>query len=428
MRRIHWPGNPTRRARVVLSAALLLMSGVGALGCGGSKSSSSNVVIYSSFPLQGASRAQALAMNNGAKLALREAGGRAGRFNVQFKTLDDSVAQTGAWDPAQTSANARRALQDSRAVAYLGEYNSGATALSLPLTNQGGIPQITVSSSVGLTQGGPGTTAGEPQKYYPTGKRTLIRVSVTDNEQGKLLAQLPQAEGCSNIAVIDDQELFGKGLASVVVSSAQSVGLPVVVQSSIDKQAANFRGVASRLASKRASCFVFTGCTANGATQLFKDVAQALPAAKLFGSDCVLTEDFYDPAKGGIPASVARRVEITAQVLPADQYGPKGKKVFKDFSKSYGIAKPDGYAVYGFQMMDLALTGLKQASSTTSEKATTPQVRGATLKALFGLKDFPGVLGTFSVEPSGDLTLPDFALYKITAGTAVFERKASVKK
>jgi branched-chain amino acid transport system substrate-binding protein len=420
------------RTWTAVGVALLALGALG--GCGGSgddkggaKGAAAPVVVYSSFPLQGPSRPQAEAMNNGAKLALKQAQGKAGAFKVTFKPLDDSIAQSGTWDPSQTSANARKAILDKRGAAYLGEYNSGATAISLPLTHDGGLPQITVSSSVGLTQGGPGTASGEPDKYYPSGKRTLIRVAATDNVQGKLLAQLAKSDGCANLAVIDDREVFGQGLASVVVGAARQAGLTIGVQKGMDKQAANYRSLAASLASAHTACFAFTGCTASNAVQLFKDVASALPSAKLYGSDCVLTEDFYDASKGGLPAAVAKRVEITAQVLPPDQYGPLGQKVFADYSKTYGVKDPDTYAIYGYEMMELALDGIGQASKSAGSDASIAEIRSATLKALYGLRNHTGALGTYSVTSAGDLTLGNLAEYRIKAGAPQFVRKFAVR-
>jgi branched-chain amino acid transport system substrate-binding protein len=418
-----------QRACLAAIVALLLL-GVLA-GCGGSSSDSkgakaaaTSVVVYSSFPLQGPSRPQTEAMNNGAKLALQQADGKAGSYRVSFKALDDSIAQSGTWDPSQTSANARKAASDAKGAVYLGEYNSGATAISLPLTNDAGLPQITVSSSVGLTQGGPGTAPGEPDKYYPSGKRTLVRVAATDNVQGKLLSELAKDEGCANLAVVDDREVFGQGLASVVVSAARRAGLKIATEKGIDKQAANYRSLAAALSSANTACFVFTGCTASNAVQLYKDVASALPSAKLFGSDCVLTEDFFDPSKGGLPAKVGNRVKITAQVLPPEQYGARGREVFASYTKAYGDKNPDTYAIFGYEMMELALAGLAEASKTAGSDIAS--IRSATLKALYGLRNHEGVLGTYSVTSAGDLTLGNLAVYQIRGGAPDFVRKYTV--
>src|SRR5690349_14828014 len=97
-----------------------LAFGVAACGADDSSSSSSSsgggkassVTIYSSLPLQGASRAQTQAMVNGMKLALEQVGNKAGSFKVNYQSLDDSTAQAGSWTPEAASANARKAAQD----------------------------------------------------------------------------------------------------------------------------------------------------------------------------------------------------------------------------------------------------------------------------------------------------------------------------
>ena len=77
----------------------------GAASSGGSSSSSGKTVdIYSSLPLQGASTAQTDPLVNGIKLALSQAGGKAGQFTVKYQSLDDSTAAAGKWDPSQCAA------------------------------------------------------------------------------------------------------------------------------------------------------------------------------------------------------------------------------------------------------------------------------------------------------------------------------------
>jgi branched-chain amino acid transport system substrate-binding protein len=78
----------------------------------------------------------------GEKLALKQAGRKVGRFEIRFVSLDDATAQAGTWTPDQTSANARKALDDESTIAYIGEFNSGASAISLPILNEGTVPQV----------------------------------------------------------------------------------------------------------------------------------------------------------------------------------------------------------------------------------------------------------------------------------------------
>src|SRR5438045_2772821 len=119
-------------------------------------------------------------MVNGERLALSQAGGRAGRFRVGDVSLDDADRRTGRLDPGVTAANAKIAAQDTSTIAYIGEYSSAATAVSLPLINAAGILQVSPASPyVGLTSS---HDAGqyEPQRFYPTGHRTLGRLPPRD--------------------------------------------------------------------------------------------------------------------------------------------------------------------------------------------------------------------------------------------------------
>ena len=114
-------------------------------GAGSSSSSSGSsgntVDIYSSLPLQGSSTSQTDPLVNGIKLALAQAGGKAGQWTVNYQSLDDSTAAAAKWDPGQTAANARKVATDPKAVYYIGEFNSGASEVSIPILNQGESPR-----------------------------------------------------------------------------------------------------------------------------------------------------------------------------------------------------------------------------------------------------------------------------------------------
>ena len=197
---------------------------------GGSKSSGSSgsttLTIYSSLPLQGDSRPQSESVVNGEKLALQEAGGKVGKYTIKYVSTDDATAAAGKWDPGQTSANARKAAQDKSTIVYLGEFNSGATAISLPILNEANILQISPSNTYeGLTRA-KGADKGEPDKYYPSGKRTYGRVVPADHIQGAAQATYQKDEGCTKTYILNDKEVYGKGIATQVADGAKNVGPP----------------------------------------------------------------------------------------------------------------------------------------------------------------------------------------------------------
>ena len=377
-------------------------------GGGGGGGEAKTVTVYSSLPLQGASRPQTTAMVNGIKLALEQVGNKAGDITVKYTSLDDSTAQAGSWTPEATSANARKAAQDQATALYIGEFNSGATAVSLPILNEAGVPQVSpANTAVGLTTDEPGADAGEPDKYYPTGERTYSRIVPKDTIQGAALATLMKEDGCTKIQLLNDKEVYGAGLGRNIENSAKEQSLEIISNEAIDKNAANYRSLASKAKGAGADCMVYSGITANNAVQIYKDFAAALPEAKLFGPDGVAESGFADPKEGGIPADVASRTKVTVATLSPDEYPPEGQEFFTAFEEKYSEDNPDPYAIYGYEAMRLALDAIERSG--TGEKADV-------LKALFETKDRQSVLGTYSIDENGDTTLTDYGVYTIEGG------------
>jgi branched-chain amino acid transport system substrate-binding protein len=114
---------------------------------GDSTSGGKTLTIYSSLPLQGDSRPQSEDVVRGMKLALEQKGGKVGDFTIKYVSLDDATAAAGKWEPGQVSANARKAVGDDTTIAYLGEFNSGASAISIPILNDAGILQVSPSNT-----------------------------------------------------------------------------------------------------------------------------------------------------------------------------------------------------------------------------------------------------------------------------------------
>jgi branched-chain amino acid transport system substrate-binding protein len=407
---------------VLTLVTLALAPALAACGSGSSSSGSGKVpdelTIYASLPLEGSSRHDTEILSNGEKLALKEAGNRAGRYGITFKLISDASTQTGNWDVGQVSANARQALSDPSTIGYLGEFNSGATAISLPILNRGFIPQVTQSSSTGLTVKAPGTSPGEPDKYYPTGTRNIVRMTSRDDAQGVGLIQLAKNDGVTRLAILNDKEVYGLGLSAAVARSAGEQGVDVVTEAGIDPRAANFRSLVSGLATKGVDGVVFAGCTGNNAVQLFKDLSNALPSAKLYGGDCLLDGVFY-AKRGGIPEDVQRKTVLTAQLLPPDQLTAEGRQVLDRYSAEYG-GDLSAYAVYGYESMKLLLDSIR---AVTAERAPSSmlELRRAVLAHIYGdLGTRDSALGPYTVDSNGDAAIPQLAAYRLTNGEAVF--------
>jgi branched-chain amino acid transport system substrate-binding protein len=384
-------------------------------GSGGSSSGGSKTIdIYSSLPLQGASSAQTNPLVNGIKLALSQAGNKAGPYSVNYQSLDDSTAAAGKWDPGQTAANARKVAADSKAVYYIGEFNSGASEVSIPILNQAAIPMVSPANTyVGLTTNLPGSAPGEPEKYYPTGKRNYLRIVPIDSIQAAAdLIAMKQA-GCTKVAVANDKEAYGAGLAKLLDLEKGFYGVNIVSDTGIDPTAPNFRSYASTIKGQGADCFMFAGIVSNGAVQITKDVNSALPKAKIFGPDGVCTSSYTSQKAGGVPASIDPLMECTVATLDLAVY-PGGKQFLAAYKAKYGGAEPDPYAIYGYEAMKLGLDTISKLGSQGNSKA-------AVLKALFATTSRSSVLGTYGFDKNGDTTLKSYGLYKVnSSGDPVF--------
>ncbi len=385
-------------------------------------SGGNTVDIYSSLPLQGASTAQTGPLVNGIKLALSQAGNKAGSFTVNYQSLDDSTAAAGKWDPGQTAANARKVAGDPKAVYYIGEFNSGASEVSIPILNQAGVPMVSPANTyVGLTTNLPGSAPGEPQKYYPTGKRNYLRIVPIDSIQAAAdLIAMKQA-GCTKVAVANDKEAYGQGLATLLGLEKGDYGVTITSNTGIDPTAPNFRSYASTIQGQGADCFFFAGIVSNGAVQITKDVHAALPKAKIFGGDGVCTSSYTSQKAGGVPAAIDPLMQCTVATQDLAAY-PGGKDFLAAYKAKYGSANPDPYAIYGYEDMKLGLDTIAKLGAKGNDKA-------AVLAALFATTSRSSVLGTYGFDKNGDTTLKSYGLYKVgSTGDPVFVKTITPTK
>jgi branched-chain amino acid transport system substrate-binding protein len=378
-------------------------------------SGSTNLTIYSSLPLQGDSRPQSVSVNNGEQMALDSAGGKVGNYSITFKKLDDSTAAAGKWDPGATSGDARKAAQDKSTIAYLGEFNSGASAISIPILNEAGILQVSPSNTaVGLTRS-QGADKGEPDKYYPSGKRTYGRVVPADHIQAAAQVTYQKDNGCTKVYLLNDKEVYGKGLADQVVPLAKAEGITVLGNDGIDPKAANYRALAATIKSKGADCVFFGGITDNNGVQLFKDLNATMPTAKLFGPDGVAESAFASK----LGSKVEKMTYITNPTLDPKLYPQSGQDFFKKYKAKYG-ADPEPYAIYGYEAMGVVLEAIKNAAAKGND-------RQSVIDAFYKIKNRQSVLGTYSIDENGDTTLTDYGGNRVVDGKLVFDKVIKAK-
>jgi branched-chain amino acid transport system substrate-binding protein len=384
-------------------------------GCGGGpaadKIHGKVLTIYSSGPMEGASASASQAVLTGERLALAIEGGRIGRYRVVLKALDDATAQRGGWDPGQTTIDARLATTDRTTIGYLGEFDSGASAISIPLLNRAGIAQVSpTSSAVGLTSSAPGAAPGEPQKYYPTGERTFARVVPSDSVQAAAQVRLQRSEGCAKTLVLDDGQVDGSDAAASFQLAAQSAQLPLAGALSFDPRATTYTSLAAAAAQTGADCVLISAATESHAALVTEQVAAALPHAIIFGTAGLAESAYADPARGGVPAALDPRIVITAAALSMQDHASRVRAFITAYERRYGAPEP--YAICGYEAMSLMLSALARAT----RNGTRTALRSKVVRAIFSTRDRRGALGTYSIQRDGDTTLRTYGVYGLVAG------------
>ena len=125
-----------RKGLVALLLVVLAASGCGEEGAAGG----ATVTVYVSAPLRGA---EAEAGRRLCDEAREQADQGRGEEDLRLRVVClDASEGDRAWSLAQVGANARRATEDSTAVAYVGEPDPEARRQSRPIVDAAGIAQL----------------------------------------------------------------------------------------------------------------------------------------------------------------------------------------------------------------------------------------------------------------------------------------------
>jgi branched-chain amino acid transport system substrate-binding protein len=406
----------SKRAFVVMSILVvtsMLLAACGASGAAGGKT----LKIVSSLPMTGSSLTQTQTIVNAEQLRLAQANNQAcgGKYQLSYAAWDDASAAQGQWDPAVETENGNKAAADPSVIAYLGTFNSGAAALSIPILDQAGLVMISPANTYpGLTKPGKGT-ADEPQKYYPTGVRNYARVVTADDVQGKVDANFMSNQlGVKSVYILDDQQLYGKGVADVFEATAKSLGMNVLGHEGIDTKASDYKALMTKISTSnngQPPDGIFVGMVIDSnAAQLLKDKVAIMGdnnKVKFMGPDGVQTQAMID----GAGKDVAEGMYASVGGVPLDKLGASGQQFVKDYEAKYGkLTEP--YAVYGYETMNVLLKAIEDVCAKGGDPSDRKQVRDA----VFAIKDFNGVLGTWSFDQNGDTTLSDMTVYQVKNG------------
>jgi branched-chain amino acid transport system substrate-binding protein len=294
-------------------------------------------------------------------------------------------------------------------IGVIGTFNSGCAEIIIPVLNRasnGPVAMISPANTyVGLTHGGPGTSAGEPNKYYPTNKRNYVRVVAADDFQGAADATLAKQLGFKKVFILNDKEAYGLGVATNFKNAAVKLGVQVVGFTAWDGKASSYEATALKIAKSGAQAVFLGGLICENGGKLIKDLVAGAPKVK------IMAPDGFTPARAVYQQSGGKAEGMTISVagLPVSALPPAGQAFGKAFCASKGAGcqsgVPDPYSVYAAAAAQVMLAAIK--ASDGSRAGVTDQ--------LFKVGAHT-VLGTIKFNQNGDVTSNPVTIYKVAGG------------
>jgi branched-chain amino acid transport system substrate-binding protein len=420
--------------RVWRLTALIALTGLALAACGGSSGGNAGgggggaktLIISSDLPLQGSSKDASTAMNNAMKLYLEQVGNKAGKYKVAFKSYDDSTAAKGAWDDATCAKNAQDHVANTDEVAVMGTYNSGCAKIEVPVLNQDpNGPMLMVShanTNPGLTKA---WDPGEPDKYYPTGKRNYARVVTTDDFQGTadsnyIFNDLHK----KNCYVLNDNQTYGQGVAQAFVSNAKKIGLKILGNQPWDAKQPNYTALFQSIKSKNPDCIFLAGIYDNNGGQLVKDKVKVLgdnTKVMMMGPDGFSGYTALQAQKEGEGMYLSFAGLDTESLR---KNGGGAAKFLDAYKAKYGADPSTSYALYAAAALQVILKAIENSDGT--RKGVTEAVFGG---AGITIPADQSVIGKeIIIDPkTGDTNNKDISILQMKSGVETFVKAQPVE-
>jgi branched-chain amino acid transport system substrate-binding protein len=427
---------PLTAACLLLSLCVLLAGcGTNATVQGGNDTlSATTLTVYSDLPLLGADGAAQQSIVDGEALALYDAGGRVrfrsgkgtSELHISLDSVNDADPTIGGWSPSATGRSARAASSDLTSVAYIGDFDSGATFSSLPLNNEYDVLQVTPGSPyLGFTDGGPGIPANQPRYFYPFGgPRTFARLVPSYRQEARATVAYMRALGVHRLYLLADRaDPLDAEVVPLVAARARAAGITVAGLRALDGgtvenpagiDPGRFAGVARDVAAAHADAVLYGGAANVTAPALWQELHRVVPSARLFAPSTLALPSFLSAL-----GTAAKATYVTSPYLEPDQYPPAAQRVLREFRRAYPGLAPTVYALYGYEAMRVILAAIHRAGRQAPS-------RNALRNAFFGLGEIHGVIGNYRIAPSGDTSLDRFDGYRVgPGGTLVLARALS---
>ena len=368
-------------------------------------------LIATSTVLQGQFTDHGVQISQALKMVLGERDWRAGDYTVGLQICGETTASGDASSPEKCRRNARAFARNRSVIVVHGPLFSTCVREAGPILN--GAPGGPVAQTLagptylGLTRAGPGAERGEPERYSPSGRRSLLRLAPPDDAMGAAGALFAERQGARSAFVLDDNDPYGFGVAEAFALAAERRGLRVVGRAQWDPMASDYRALARRVQATGADAVYLGGYVFSNGPRLIKDLRETL------GSDVQLIgpDGFHQlaPIIEGAGAAAEGFAPMIA-VMPTAELPEDGQEFAARFEERFG-ARPCCYSVHTAQAAHMMLDAIAESDGSRSQ----------VLENLFDARVEGGYVGDFEFDRYGDTTRNTIGVYRIEDGRLRFE-------
>jgi branched-chain amino acid transport system substrate-binding protein len=266
----------------------------------------------------------------------------------------------GADRDAQALANARRAVDDGQALAYLGDFHSSQIEATAWLTGEAGLLQVAPVATYAELRG-----------------ETLVRLMPHDGVGARAIAEwLVRAGGRDVLVVHDHGDEYGVPVGAMCADAARERGLAVRIRPVWDQDETPADDLGT------AQAVLYVGVAGSGAVQLWHDLHVANRELWLLGTEGV--------AVGWLARALEPMAAERTRLFVANRAPP---------------------AFYGFEAMALILDSLGGD-------------RAAVVRAARSTRDRGSILGRYSIDADGHTTSTAYGRLAVVGGELVWDNAA----
>ena len=287
-----------------------------------------------------------------------------------------------ACEPKQAVAVANRLTDQDKVVGVVGHFCSSST-----------IPASDVYADAGIIVMTPGSTN---PVVTERGLKAMFRMCGRDDQQGIVAGDyIVDVLKGKRVAVINDKDTYGKGLADATSKQLTARGVKPVIEEGLTRGEKDFSALVTKIRSEKADVVYFGGLHPEAGPLVRQLREQGLKDVKFMSDDGIVTDELVTTAGG------AQYVDGVYMTFGADpRMLPDSKAVVEKF-RSSGY-EPEGYTLYAYASVQALAAAFNGAKSNKGEDAST-WLKANTVPTVMGKKNWDG---------KGDLKVSDYVVYQ----------------